>query len=306
MENCACSKSYQNSEDINCFLSIRENCPVLRDIIIPSEIFEDYKNAISKPRGSILKTPIFYSLFEHQILFHFTNPIHKYIIERIEQVNKSYKKSLQEKWFIEATDEKRNECYRKYMGRISEILLINYLADKGYNIESYEAIGAKHDILYRINNVQFCSEIKYLGIEDKDFLSLVEYEKRGGSALNSSPYPPYNYLIFRIFEAAKQLSISNEKKSVFIIFCNFTWSRHYHFIIKNNFIDWDRNRPEFLNPDEPVWSEFINKKKQKMKFAEIEDELHPFIESLDQITLMYMSNSYELNEAFSINMKEHY
>lgn len=301
MEDCACLVQYNHREPLEEFSSVRENCSVIRDIIIPDQIWNDYMKAILNPKGRSLHQPIIFLSFINQHLLKITEPIHKFVLDRMRQgctINPQYKKDLQESWFHKENEIERNDCANIFMSRIAEILLIDYLSKKGLEIEDYEAFVAEHDIVYKKNGKQFHSEIKYIGHEKDDFLNFIEAIEKGGSATTLSPYLPSNFLIFKIFEAAKQLYNSNQRKAVYIIISDMTWHR-FQFIIEDQWFDWQV--PKFFS--QTKWSIFLSKKKKEKRFANIENELSHVISKLDEINIFHLTNDFILKEVLFVTMR---
>ncbi len=293
--DCSCMKRCPTEDAEKAFSIVRENCPVLKDIIIPNDIWQDYKEAMNNPVGLALHQPIMYSSFKNNCLFNLTRPIHIYILDKMKQelyLQRQYKKDLQEKWFNEKEEVKRNKYADIFMSRIAEILIIKYLASSGLIIENYEAIGAKHDVVYKNNDVEICAEIKYIGQEKDDFLRHNKTIREGSSAEILSLYLPYNFLIFKVFEAAKQLTTTNQRKVVYIIISDPSINR-FQLQIEDKWFKW--LNPQFKNDDQ--WSIFLNdKRKRDKKFKYIDVELETIISSLDEIHIFHLTNKYMIME----------
>ena len=101
--------------------------------------------------------------------------------------------------------------------------------------------------------------MKFIGTEDDDFCMILR-SLAGLPAVGSvSPQSAANYLLFRVYEAAKQLQRATPPGIAVAIIEDLTWWR-FDFPLKNNYIDW--RRPGFL-PADSVWELFVDKQRRR-------------------------------------------
>jgi hypothetical protein len=80
---------------------------------------------------------------------------------------------------------------------------------------------------------------------------------QGPSVHPVSPYAAINYLLYRAYEASKQLARYSHPRIAVIMVEDLAWSR-FQMQLQDNWIDW--NKPEFC-PGDPEWEAFMNQKK---------------------------------------------
>jgi hypothetical protein len=117
------------------------------------------------------------------------------------------------------------------------------LRPKATDIESISTDGVPTSI-----------EVKFIGIQDLDFVSVVKSMSGNPEAYSVSPYQAINYLLYRVFQAARQLAVANSHKTAVIVIDGMTWWR-FDLQVEENWIDWKRRN--FISPDED-WNEFLS------------------------------------------------
>ena len=80
-------------------------------------------------------------------------------------------------------------------------------------------------------------EIKLIGLEDADFGMVLQSIAGAPAGTCVSPYTAINYLLFRTYEAAKQLGTISSLKAVILIIDDVTWWR-FELQLRKNWIDW--------------------------------------------------------------------
>jgi hypothetical protein len=142
------------------------------------------------------------------------------------------------------------------------------------DIESISAIGESNAI-----------EVKFIGIEDPDFMSLVKSISGQPEAYSVSPYQAINYLLFRVFEAARQLDSATGRKTAVIVIDGMSWWR-FDLQVKENWIDW--KRPKFIRPDDA-----LNNLLSHQKRYGGESDLIEHICRLDSIQIFRQNDAFE-------------
>ncbi|HDP69649.1 MAG TPA: hypothetical protein ENN38_02435 [Actinobacteria bacterium] len=149
-------------------------------------------------------------------------------------------------------DEDPAERHRKariFLGRLTELQLAQWLELHGWTVSGLEARRQGPDIeACAADGRTAAFEVKFIGTNDADFAQIVEsiaHRPAGGSV---SLYDPVDYLLFRVYEAAKQLQKYQCDCIAVIIIEELTWSTRFALQVKQGWIDW-ANPSFFLKHD---------------------------------------------------------
>lgn len=188
--------------------TIRTGCPALHSLFLPDETWEDFKawhqelDHVASHRSMLLA-------LERGHLARLTGPIHRYLIQNgapHPALRRQYAKSLREKWMFYEDLLERHRKSRSFTGLIVELLVAEWLETLGWTITGLEAFREGPDIEARTgSDAATAFEIKAIGTEDFDFEMMLRSLAQDASAGFVSPYAAMNYLLFRVYEAAKQL-----------------------------------------------------------------------------------------------------
>jgi hypothetical protein len=102
-----------------------------------------------------------------------------------------------------------------------------------------------------------------------------------------SPYTAVNYLLFRVYEAAKQLAGVKEGRRGAVVVNEVTWWR-FAVQLRNEWIDW--TNPRFLG-GEPDWKQFLVM--QQRTYAELPTDLCPTLSKNDAVWIVRQLEDYE-------------
>jgi hypothetical protein len=165
-----------------------------------------------------------------------------------------------------------------------ELQFAEWLESQGWTIGHLEAWGAAHDIeATNAEGDDAAFEIKFIGIEDAAF-DLRLKSIAGDAAAGSLPlYSAVNYLLFRVYEAARQLRDAAQSRIAVIIVED--WSR-FDFQLKGKWIKW--GQPEFIGA-EPEWESFL--RTQEKKYPSVSSDLASVVAGLDAVWIVPMSDS---------------
>jgi hypothetical protein len=129
--------------------------------------------------------------------------------------------------------------------------------------------------------------VKFFGMEDSDFAVLLKSMGGYPAGGATSPYQPINYLLFRVFEAARQLRTASGRKRVVIVIDEI--GRHrFDMQIRENWIDWAC--PHFIAPDDR-WNQFLSV--QRERYPELPDDLAKTIRGIDDIMIFRQNHTFE-------------
>jgi hypothetical protein len=133
-----------------------------------------------------------------------------------------YKKDLQERWFIRPDPRDRHKKSKGYLGRLAELLIAQWAENTaGLRIIGLEATGSKHDILtVSTDGNEGAIEVKFIGTMDSFFEKLLTKKIFGGAY---DVPTAGDFLLTRIYEAAKQLTDYLYRKTAIIVIDEMTW-----------------------------------------------------------------------------------
>ena len=106
-----------------------------------------------------------------------------------------------------------------------QVITSSWIECQGWKIKNLEALGSCFDIeAISPQGSNSAIEVKYIGEADWQFeVELKNLESGEAVGVSFSPYSGYNYILFRTYEAAKQLETFSGDRYVFIVISNLTW-----------------------------------------------------------------------------------
>ncbi|MDX2181250.1 MAG: hypothetical protein SFV18_16765 [Bryobacteraceae bacterium] len=242
------------------FIELRQHCLALREILLPDEIWTKYLDYHRVPDHVASHRSATLLAYRRGYLPKVTGPIHRYLLTETgisPKASNQYVNDLCEKWMLNAYPTERNRLSRIFRGRLVELQYAKWLEDQNHSVPGMEATGSGSDIRTRSpEGVETSYEVKFIGMEDSDFGALVETMESGPSVDAICPYQAVNYLIFRVYEASRQLASASGERVVVITIDSTAWFRFRH--ICHGWIDW-RN-PTFFENTSEQWKTFINSK----------------------------------------------
>lgn len=182
-------------------------------------------------------------------------------------------------------------------GKVTELQFAEWLERRGWEILALEALREGPDVEAVTTSVRPTAlEIKSFGTEDGDFemiLRSLAGDPAGGVV---SPYSAVNYLIFRIYEAAKQSAGFNGRRVAAIVIASGDWWR-FKMQLENGWVDW--SNATFYEQD-TNWETFI--RTQLPRYPSVKTEVSAMIRELDAIWIQRASG-YEYH--LSVETKGH-
>ncbi len=232
--NCACQSAvdvtkYDWDHIVKRFEAVREECPALKKILVPDDIWNSFEKAAKGNFDSARHRARVLLALKFGYLHKLTSPIHKYLLDDSgnpkQNIKKQYLKDLREQWIFnyeEIIESHRHS--RMYAGKLTELMVAEWLEHEGLyiKVDKLEALEGCNDIEARTPyNVDAVIEVKTIGTDDNDFLELVAgiSDKQFNKGKRTYHNDRINYLLFRIYEAASQLKkrIQPSKKIVIIV-----------------------------------------------------------------------------------------
>jgi hypothetical protein len=271
------------------FVALRNNCSALRDLLLPEPIWAQFLDWHSLPDDVANHASVALLAFRRGQLSRITGPIHRFLVSSggiRPDVRAQYVQDLKEKWMFQNEPHERNRLYRTFRGRLVELQFASFLESESHTIARLEATGKGPDIeSISANGESNAIEVKFIGIEDPDFMSLVKSISGQPEAYSVSPYQAINYLLFRVFEAARQLDSATGRKTAVIVIDGMSWWR-FDLQVKENWIDW--KRPKFIRPDDA-----LNNLLSHQKRYGGESDLIEHICRLDSIQIFRQNDAFE-------------
>jgi len=198
------------------------------------------------------------------------------------EITKQYIVDLQERWLEKDQAIERNRKSRIYIGKLTELILAVWLEEQGWEITNLEALGGEVDIeaISPLKN-DHAIEVKYVGHEDKTFLSFVESLSGKTKAHTTSPYAASDFLLFKVYSAARQLSkCANKARIAFLAISNMTWD-FVDIQLSEDWMNWQS--PRFFNNDAD-WNNFLEEIRNQ--FPTIESDLQSVVRSLNELWIL--------------------
>jgi hypothetical protein len=291
------------------FASLRELCSALKEILVPEESWLSFCEEALKSTDAARHCFILLDAFENGFLERITSPIHRYLLEQNRPkttLTKQYRKDLTESWMLEKSPLERHQKARIFQGRLAELRCAAWLEERKWAITGLEALGGEFDIAATSpKGIECAIEVKFIGQEDDKFEEIWESISSGDGVCGGffNLYAGYNFLLFKVFEAANQLSTSTRRRLALIVISNMTWS-----FLKMQIKDtWMRDRPlRFFDVEaSPEWNRFLSCKKTERRFANIEKELNSKVGSLQEVWFVNEGNflEYSLETKLEFNEK---
>ena len=152
----------------------------------------------------------------------------------------------------------RHQKSRIFRSRLAELQCAEWLETQGQKIVGLEALREGPDIeTVSANRGVEAFEVKFVGTEDADFSMILRSIAKQPAARWVSPYTASNYLVFRTYEAAKQLRLAAGVTTAVLILEELAWSR-FEMPLRDAWIDWQN--PAFIGQDSD-WDKFLKKQK---------------------------------------------
>ncbi len=208
-----------------------------------------------------------------------TAPIHRFLLagdDPLPSVRRQYLSDLTEGWMQREDAVDRHHKSKMFRGRLAELQFAEWLECHDWSVRGLEALREGPDVeAASASGVVSAFEIKFIGAEDEYFraiLTAITGQASGGAV---SAYNGVNYLLFRLYEAAKQLERVESRRVAVAIVDELTWWR-VDLQLRNGWIDWAA--PKFLFPDRD-WEKFIAA--QEHKYPDLQRELATTLRWLD-------------------------
>ncbi len=308
--HCPCQTTSFSGEStlLQEFVALRELCSALKEVLVPEEFWLSFREEALKSTDGARHYFILLGAFKNRFLERITSPIHRYLLEQNRPkitLTKQYRKDLTESWMLKESPLERHRKARIFQGRLAELRCAAWLEERKWTITGLEALGGVFDIeATSPQGIEWAIEVKFIGQEDDKFEEIQESISSGDGVCGGffNLYAGYNFLLFKVFEAANQLSASTKRRLALIVISNMTWS-FLEMQIKD---EWMRNRPlSFFDVEaSPEWKRFLSRKKMERRFANIENELDSKVGSLHEVWFVNEGNLLEYSIETKLDFNE--
>jgi hypothetical protein len=281
------------------FGDLRDKCLALLEILIPDETWPQFREWHTLPDDAASHSSVILLAFRRGYLPRLTGPVHRYLMSPagiLPSVSKQYVKDLRERWMFDADPVERNRLSRIFRGRLIELQFASWLESQSHRIVGMEATRKGPDIETLSESGEANAfEVKFFGMEDGDFRVLLR--SMGGYPAGGavSPYQAINYLLFRVYEAARQLRATSGRKTAVVVIDELSWFR-FDMQLRGNWIDWEN--PRFIAPDDH-WNQFLSL--QQRRYPDLPNDLVHMIRGIDSVKIFRQNAAFEfrLEKEFS-------
>ena len=286
-------------EDISPFELVRASCPALSQVVVPDSIWTQYKAFCLSEFDDANFRPITWLAFRRGYLANFTRPIHRFVLDgRKEGVQPTDKclKDLCERWFLKSDVMARFQVSKRFEACIAELRFAEWLERGSWNITNLEVYGGKHDVEASSDKLADTTfELKYLGTDTERFLASVAAIRAGVAFGYGNPHGATDYLLCRVYEAAKQLESANGRRVAAIILTDYS---NFKLQLENNWIDW--NQPKLFRNHADIEPVIRNIAERNLSFP---SDMRQTIRRLDEVWIFRDTRDFELELLFRIDPK---
>ena len=292
--DCACfTAKYDDSIPlVQAFGDVRENCLALSDLLAPDDAWPLIAADASGPPNRALHRSFLLLAFQRGCLAKITGPVHRFLFEGRSlraELTDQYRRDLPETWLSETEEVERHERFRRFLGKIVELQVAEWLTLNDWVVSGLAALGAESDIEGSSPGQRpYSVEVKYIGQQTADFQQVVN-AIAGQTAVGSmSLYGAINYLLFRVYEAARGLRRQTRSKLVVIVVDAQAW-HVFNLPLQHNWLDW--KNPAFLPTTEGDWNQFIQEKRRR--YPNIDTEIPELVQQLEGVWIVLLKGGYE-------------
>lgn len=275
------------SNIINHFESIRKNCPALKEIFVPESEWPKFRKMSPSAFDESGHRSILLGALRWGDLKKITLPVHAYLLDGEkpkDSLTKQYKQDFVEKWMSEKTPLERHERVRAFNGKLAELISSSWIESKGWQINNLEALNGSFDIeAISPQGSNSAIEVKYIGEEDWQFELNLKSEQSGEAVAKVfNDYNGYNYILFRTYEAAKQLENFSGDRYVFIVISSLTWGNSSMAIE----CDWIRHPLHFFEFSK--WKDNVSDcfAKSINKYPNIEKKINKVLNQIKELWII--------------------
>lgn len=263
--------------------AVREKCPALKELFVPDELWSKFRNwHLCSDVEAHHESALLLALGRGH-LSSITSPVHRYLLKsgRINsRVRKQYVNDLQEKWMDYSDPLERHEKFRMFYGRVVELQCAEWLERHGWEISDLESFGEESlDIEAKSASGDLTAfEVKFIGQADDEFGAVLRGFSGEDAYGRRSPYCAANYLLYRVYQSAKQLQRARATTRIaLVVIDDLTWD-NFQIQLKDGWIDW--KNPTFMD----VYDPFIDRERNKK--SNLDAELKKVLGSINYVWIL--------------------
>lgn len=289
------------SSRLDRFAAVRMECPAIRELFVPDTIWPKFRDWHLRPENDACHASMLLLALEREHLASITSFAHRYFLSSDclkPGIRKQYINDFQEQWMNYDDSMERHHKSRIFASRVVELQCAEWLEEQGWTISGLEVFREGPDIEAVTESLELTAfEVKFIGQQDTCFASVVNSLKGEDGGVLLSPYDAANFLLFRAYEAAKQLkrSVATSRIAVIVI-DEITWFT-FKIPLNDRWIDW-RN-PAFTSGNDP----FIDE--QRKANTNLDAELKRVLGGIDSVWIMKRTEGYHYVREFDITMLPH-
>jgi hypothetical protein len=291
-EHCSCLRAHDGTDEapLEILAGVRSQCPALYEVFLPDEVWPDFQNWHRQDDNIAPHRSILLLALQRGHLRQATSAVHRYFIHAgsiRQDVRRQYLNDLRERWMHYSDPIARHRNFRIFSGRLTELQCAEWLEVQGWSISGLEALRDGPDIEGSASgSVVTAFEVKCIGTEDSDFAMVLNSLADRSAVTCVSPYAAANYLLFRAYEAGKQLAHRSGGRIAIVVVADETWWR-FDVQLRNAWIDWAS--PQFLGGDQG-WAEFL--RRQRPRYPDLRADVRAVIAGLDAVWILRRSAGY--------------
>lgn len=288
---CKCFKQLTHTDNaIEEILKIRADCEALK-LIIPDTCLNDYVEFLKTPLDEARHQSMPFLAYKKGRLSLLTRPVH-FLLDKSKELNlpiiNQYRRDLEERWLFAESSKARYERAKRFQSRFIELGVAELLSPET-KVIGLEALGADFDILTESNSqMKNAVEVKFIAQEQAVFSLVVDaIQKSCAVTVALDIDAPYDYLLYRIYEAATQLQAHNGQRTVAAVVNDYELS--YQIGLEAKWINWDR--PQFKKTGDIL--PFLEQ--QYSRNANLDIDLITQIRSLNEIRIYAVNRPSEIS-----------
>ncbi|RMH31295.1 MAG: hypothetical protein D6690_16800 [Nitrospirae bacterium] len=231
-----------------------------------------------------------------------TSAVHRYLMTEggpRPDISQQYLSDLREKWMLCQSPEDRHQKSRRFIGRLVELQFAEWLESNGWSDLGLEAFRVGPDIDANKEGRRVAFEVKFIGRQNTDFAAFLQSNAGQSAATSVSPYDAKNYLMFRVYEAAKQLQRINCDRIAVVVVEDVAWA-NFETQVTEGWIEWAN--PQFSDRHSERWTKFVQS--QKTRYPNLSDDLQPTVRSLNEVWILIMRSDFQYDLVGSYPLKE--
>ena len=288
---CSCMTADEGNgvSSIEALALIRSRCAALHSVFLPDEVWANFAAWHAEPDRVAAHRSMLMLALKGGHLARLTGPIHRYLLEDGKlrsDARHQYVKDLREKWMLCSEPLKRHQLSRVFTGRVTEFQCAEWLERQSWTIANLEALGARHDIEAKAPaGILTAFEVKSIGIRDEEFQMILRSMKEGPSGGPVPTYSGINYLLLRVYEAAKQLRRFDGARVAIAVIDDVAWSG-FDLQLQDHWLDWAH--PAFFEGNE-TWETFLGQEMNRW-CPNVRIELASVVQGIDRVWIVRRSN----------------